>query len=66
MTIEYTIDATRCEATGYCRRIAPHLFGAEDDGTARALVADPSEEDLEALREAEELCPARAIEVDAG
>jgi hypothetical protein len=29
-------------------------------------VADPAEDDLEALREAEELCPARAIEVDAG
>lgn len=54
------VDATICQGTGYCQRIAPDVFEVVD-GVARVLVVDPDPELHEAVDEAERLCPSRAI-----
>lgn len=55
------VNDTRCERTGFCVRLAPDLFALHGDGPA-AVLAHP-DPDLELLREAQDLCPTRAISI---
>ena len=57
-------DQERCTSAGNCARVAPELFDQrDDDGVVIVLNENPSV-DLEAsARDAEGLCPARAITV---
>ena len=61
--MDAAIDGALCQRIGYCARVAPEVFEMADDGPTRVR-AVPIEGDLrDAVREAEALCPARAIRV---
>lgn len=55
-------DRQRCTSAGNCARVAPELFDqGEEDGLVIVLEPEPPPSLVEAAREAESLCPARAI-----
>lgn len=58
----------KCIASGQCVLIAESVFDQdEDDGTVVLRTADVPPEDEEATRNAERICPSRAIRtIDAG
>jgi ferredoxin len=56
------VDAARCEAAGYCQRLAPHIFQVGDDHS-EVIEAQVDGDDLELAEEAINLCPTRAISV---
>ncbi len=63
--MEVRIDAHDCALTGYCVEIAPDMFGI-DEGASSAVVKTPmptDPEQQELAREAEGLCPTRAIKL---
>lgn len=56
------IDASRCEARGYCAKYAPTVFELDDDGYGRALFDGELPAGLEAdARTAETACPEQAV-----
>jgi ferredoxin len=57
------LDPQRCGCTGYCERIAPGVFQLPDGGPARIIQEHPAQADYEAVREAEVVCPTRAISI---
>jgi len=58
--VKVSIDEAACQGTGYCVRVAPDLF--ELTGPVVTVKASVVPAHLEgAAREAEVLCPARAI-----
>ncbi len=58
------IDERQCQGFGLCAEVAAQLFKVgERDGYAIALVAELSDEQLQAAREAEAACPMRAIQI---
>ena len=57
-------DRQRCTSAGNCARVAPELFDqGEEDGVVVVLEPEPPPSLADAAREAESLCPARAISV---
>jgi ferredoxin len=58
------IDPLSCAGTGYCVEVAPEVFGLAGTGPAAVLQAQPPPGLLEAVREAETLCPTNAIRID--
>ena len=60
MMLEVRVDAQRCEGTGFCARVGPHLFELHD-GLAVPRADRVDEQDAELLAEAETLCPTQAI-----
>ncbi len=63
-TRRVTIDRAKCQGTGYCVKLAPHLFqlGASPPVQFHEEVATDADDQL--LRDAEDACPTRAISVD--
>jgi ferredoxin len=59
------VDAGLCQSTGYCARIAPTVFHVPEGGPAEVIDDHPAAELADALREAEDACPAAAIRVTA-
>jgi ferredoxin len=60
--VKLTVDPSRCEGTGMCVKLAPHLFRLDRiEGPATVLVAGAEGESLEQAQEAETLCPTSAI-----
>lgn len=58
--MKVSIDEAACQGTGYCVRVAPDLF--ELGGAVVSVKTETVPTHLEdAAREAEVLCPARAI-----
>ncbi|WP_107775048.1 ferredoxin [Nocardioides sediminis] len=56
------VDAGRCEAMGFCVQVAPTVFALEGARPpARVVATDLSDEQLEHVAEAEDMCPAQAI-----
>jgi ferredoxin len=55
------VDSSRCQATGFCVRLASQYFTLDNSPTARALEVDVSDGDRDLLAEVEDLCPTRAI-----
>lgn len=58
-----TVDPAKCQATGYCMKIAPAAFKLDGTGPARFEPDRPGDVDKDALIEAEDTCPTRAIKV---
>ena len=54
------IDETICQGTGYCARIASHVFKVTD-GVGVVIDPHPSEDHATILEEAATVCPTRAI-----
>jgi ferredoxin len=62
--VKLTVDASRCEGTGMCVKLAPHLFRLDRlEGPSTVLIENVEGELLEQAREAETLCPTSAISV---
>lgn len=60
------VDAGRCQGHTMCKIIAPDLFELDEiDGHSRAVVAEPSGDQLQRARTAATSCPEGAIAVDA-
>ncbi len=60
------IDGALCQRIGYCARVAPEVFELADDGPTRVRDVAIDGDLRDAVREAEALCPARAIRVTDG
>ena len=58
---EISVDRERCLGSGLCIVYAPRTF-AHDDET-KAVVVDASGDPVEAIRNAVEACPTRALRV---
>ena len=54
------VDTLACEGAGRCRILAPHAFKIVN---GQAQVADPAGDPIEAIVEAAQRCPAKAIAV---
>lgn len=52
-----------CAGSGVCRRVAPTVFGIDDQGWVQLLDERPGPEHTAELLEAREACPLAAIEV---
>ncbi len=56
------LDEPKCVASGQCVIAAPDVFDQrEDDGVAFLLTEEPSDVQLDGVREAVAVCPAAAI-----
>jgi ferredoxin len=53
------IDRDLCMGSGVCVVYAPGTFAHDDE--AKAILLDPSTDDLEAVRTAVEVCPTSAL-----
>lgn len=64
--IEVEVEDDVCVSAGQCVMAAPAVFDQrEDDGVVVLLDAHPPQDQLEAARRAEFLCPAAVITVHA-
>lgn len=59
-----TVDKDLCIGAGQCVVAAPDVFDQDDDGIVVLLTDSPTEGDREAVKEAEQMCPARVIVVE--
>ena len=58
--MKVSIDASACQGTGYCARLAPEIFEVADSvAVIKVAVVAPELEKI--VYEAELLCPAQAI-----
>lgn len=55
-------DKDTCVGAGQCALTAPEIFDSDEDGLVE-LLRQPGESERDAVHEAVELCPARAIAV---
>ncbi|MEU4210836.1 ferredoxin [Streptomyces sp. NPDC026206] len=58
-----TVDTDRCVGAGQCVLTAPAVFDQDDDGLVVVLNPEPDDSETEAVRQADDLCPARTITV---
>lgn len=56
-----TVDDDRCRGHGICWSLCPEVFNLTDDGYAEVLLPDVPSPLENAVREAYESCPERAI-----
>jgi ferredoxin len=62
--MKVSIDQARCVGSGQCVLVAPEVFDQrEEDGIVLLLDESPSEELHDQVREAAQICPALAIEL---
>lgn len=61
--MKVTTDRFLCVGSGQCVNAAPEIFDQDDDGLSVVLNPSPSESELDDVRYAADLCPARAISV---
>ncbi|WP_304453779.1 ferredoxin [Nocardiopsis sp. YSL2] len=57
------VDFDECESNALCMGVAPEVFEVRDDDFLYLLTEEPPAELHERVREAERLCPKRAITV---
>ncbi|RBP67033.1 ferredoxin [Brevibacterium sanguinis] len=64
--MEITVHSSMCVASGNCGHVAPAVFAnpEENDGFVELLDAHPPESQWVPAREAEYLCPSKAIQID--
>lgn len=58
------INFEMCASTGGCMQICPEVFEVRTDGFLYILEDEPGEELHDKVREAADLCPTAAIELD--
>lgn len=61
MIVKVHVNSKICAGFGVCLGIAPEVFALHDDGYAIVLVSEVKPEDEDAVRQAANQCPARAI-----
>ncbi|MFB9925320.1 ferredoxin [Amycolatopsis halotolerans] len=63
--MKVVVDQARCVGAGQCVLVAPEVFDQRDEDGIVVLLQENPTEDLHAqAKEAAQLCPALAIEVD--
>lgn len=63
--VKVVIDQDRCVGSGQCVLAAPEVFDQrEDDGIVVLLEENPPQDQYEQTREAAQICPALAIEIE--
>ncbi|MFE7275165.1 ferredoxin [Streptomyces sp. NPDC057623] len=66
-TVKITLEPERCVGAGHCVLSAPEVFDQDEtDGIVVLLAPAPNAALADAVHEAADLCPARAILVDGG
>jgi ferredoxin len=58
------VDTSKCSGIGLCEVAAPTVFEVGDDGQARAINADPPEDDRAAVEQAVQECPTGALSIE--
>lgn len=61
MTI--TVDRFLCVGSGQCVIAAPDVFDQDEDGLSVLVNPAPSDSEMDDVRYAADLCPARAITI---
>ncbi len=56
---DISVDRERCLGSGACIVYAPNTFAHDDQ--AKAIVVDPDGDPIDAIRNAVEACPTRAL-----
>lgn len=59
-----TIDTDKCCGSGNCVRRAPDVFDQDDEGIVLLLKKEPTGQMADDAREAAELCPTWAIQMN--
>jgi ferredoxin len=62
--MKVTVDYDMCASTGGCMQICPEVFEVRADGFLYVLQEEPGEELHDKVREAADLCPTAAIELE--
>ena len=61
-SIRVTVDLSRCQGYANCVTTAPEIFDLDDDsGQAVVLTPEVAPDQLDAARQAVDMCPAQAI-----
>ncbi len=55
------VDRDRCVGSGVCESLAPEVFELDDGGVLQVHREEPGPDDLAAVRDAVQSCPARAL-----
>ncbi len=55
------LDRELCQGTGYCEQLAPSLFKLDGEGLSTVTGAITSAAEIDVARQAEDICPTRAI-----
>jgi ferredoxin len=58
------VDTEKCSGIGLCEVAAPAVFEIGDDGQARAIDPEPSEEERAAVEQAVTDCPTGALSIE--
>ena len=58
------VDFDMCASTGGCMQVCPEVFEVRSDGYLYILLEEPSAELHDKVREAADLCPTAAIELE--
>jgi ferredoxin len=56
-----SVDRSVCQGTGYCEHLLPQVFRVGADGHASVQRHLETDAEIELAREAEDICPTRAI-----
>ena len=62
--MKVTVDYDMCASTGGCMQICPEVFEVRSDGYLYVLQEEPAEPLHDKVREAADLCPTAAIELE--
>lgn len=62
--IRVYVDYARCDSTGVCERIAPEVFGIDEDDVLQVLVENLGPRQRLDAEEAARACPKLAISVE--
>ena len=62
--MKVTVDFDLCASTGSCMQICPEVFEVRSDGFLYILQEAPGAELHDKVREAADLCPTAAIELE--
>lgn len=62
--MKVTVDFDNCASTGGCMQICPEVFEVRSDGYLYVLQDEPGEALHDKVREAADLCPTAAIQLE--
>ena len=62
--MKVTVDFDMCASTGGCMQICPEVFEVRSDGYLYILQEEPGEALHDKVRQAADLCPTAAIELE--
>ncbi len=62
--MKVNVDYDLCASTGGCMQVCPEVFEVRNDGYLYILQEEPPAELHDKVREAAELCPTAAIELE--